>query len=290
MVEEDDMRTAVVTDSNSGILPAMGRELGVFVVPMPFTINGTLYYEGVSLTAEEFFRYMEEGAEVSTSQPAPGELQDLWEKVLEEYDELVYIPMTSSLSGSCMSAMALAEDFEGRVQVADNKRISLLQKQSVLEAAALRDKGKTAEEIKEILEEHALEHRIYLGVESLKQLRKGGRISPATAAIGTALQIKPVLRLWEGGIDLFAKVRGRKQMEQKMIEALRRDLETDFAGKPVSLYVAYVGTPEQGEAWRQTVQEAFPGHPVTKDVLSLVIACHTGLNVFGIGLAQNLEI
>ena len=284
------MRTAVVTDSNSGILPVMGRELGVFVVPMPFTINGTLYYEGVSLTAERFFQYMEEGAEVSTSQPAPGELQDLWEKVLEEYDELIYIPMTSSLSGSCMSAMALADDFEGRVQVADNKRISLLQKQSVLEAVALRDQGKTAEEIKEILEAHALEHRIYLGVESLKQLRKGGRISPATAAIGTALQIKPVLRLWEGGIDMYAKVRGRKQMEQKMIEALRRDLETDFAGKPVSLYVAYVGTPEQGEAWRQTVQEAFPDHPVTADVLSLVIACHTGLNVFGIGLAQNLEI
>lgn len=284
------MRTAVVTDSNSGILPDMGRELGVFVVPMPFTIDGTLYYEGVSLTSEQFFRYMEEDAEVSTSQPAPGELQDLWEKVLEEYDELVYIPMTSSLSGSCMSAMALADDFEGRVQVADNKRISLLQKQSVLEAVALRDQGKTAEEIKEILEAHALEQRIYLGVESLKQLRKGGRISPATAAIGTALQIKPVLRLWEGGIDMYAKVRGRKQMEQKMIEALRHDLETDFAGKPVSLYVAYVGTPEQGEAWRQTVQEAFPDHPVTADVLSLVIACHTGLNVFGIGLAQNLEI
>ena len=284
------MRTAVVTDSNSGILPDMGRELGVFVVPMPFTIDGTLYYEGVSLTSEQFFRYMEEEAEVSTSQPAPGELQDLWEKVLEEYDELVYIPMTSSLSGSCMSAMALADDFEGRVQVADNKRISLLQKQSVLEAVALRDQGKTAEEIKEILEAHALEQRIYLGVESLKQLRKGGRISPATAAIGTALQIKPVLRLWEGGIDMYAKVRGRKQMEQKMIEALRHDLETDFAGKPVSLYVAYVGTPEQGEAWRQTVQEAFPDHPVTADVLSLVIACHTGLNVFGIGLAQNLEI
>ena len=284
------MRTAVVTDSNSGILPDMGRELGVFVVPMPFTIDGTLYYEGVSLTSEQFFRYMEEDAEVSTSQPAPGELQDLWEKVLEEYDELVYIPMTSSLSGSCMSAMALADDFEGRVQVADNKRISLLQKQSVLEAVALRDQGKTAEEIKEILEAHALEQRIYLGVESLKPLRKGGRISPATAAIGTALQIKPVLRLWEGGIDMYAKVRGRKQMEQKMIEALRHDLETDFAGKPVSLYVAYVGTPEQGEAWRQTVQEAFPDHPVTADVLSLVIACHTGLNVFGIGLAQNLEI
>ncbi len=283
-------RTAVVTDSNSGILPAMGEALGVYVVPMPFTIDGTTYYEGVSLTAERFFRYLEAGAEVSTSQPAPGELQELWDQVLQAYDELVYIPMTSSLSGSCMSAVALAEEYGGRVQVADNKRISLLQKQSVLEAVALRDRGVRAAEIKEILEAHALEHRIYLGVDSLKQLRKGGRISPAAAAVGTALQIKPVLRLWEGGIDMHAKVRGRRQMEQKLIASLRQDLETDFAGKPVSLYVAYVGTPEEGEAWRQTVQAAFPDHPVTADVLSLVIACHTGLGAFGIGLAQNLEI
>lgn len=284
------VRTAVVTDSNSGILPAAGEALGVYVMPMPFTIDGTLYDEGVSLTAERFFRYLAAGAEVSTSQPAPGELQALWERVLQSYDELVYIPMTSSLSGSCMSAMALAEELGGRVHVADNKRISLPQKQSVLEAAALRDRGVRAAEIKEILEAHALEHRIYLGVDSLKQLRKGGRISPAAAAVGTALQIKPVLRLGEAGIDVHAKVRGHKQMEQKLIESLRRDLETDFAGKPVSLYVAYAGTPEQGEAWRQTVQEAFPDRPVTADVLSLVIACHTGPSAFGIGLAQNLEI
>ena len=283
-------RTAVVTDSNSGILPAAGEALGVFVVPMPFTINGRLYYEGVSLTAERFFRELAAGAEVSTSQPAPGELQELWERVLRSYDELVYIPMTSSLSGSCMSAAALAEEFGGRVQVADNKRISLLQKQSVLEAAALRDRGMGAAEIKALLEAHALEQRIYLGVDSLKQLRKGGRVSPTAAAVGTALQIKPVLRLWEGGIDVYAKVRGHRQMEQKLIDVLRRDLETEFAGKPVSLYVAYVGTPEQGEAWRQTVQAAFPDRPVTADVLSLVIACHTGMGAFGIGLAQNLEI
>ena len=282
------IRTAVVTDSNSGILPAAGEALGVYVVPMPFTIDGALYYEGVSLTAEGFFQALAAGAEVSTSQPAPGELQGLWEKVLEDYDELVYIPMTSSLSGSCMSAMVLAEDYGGRVQVADNKRISLPQKQSVLEAAALRDQGKTAAEIKEILEAHALEHRIYLGVESLKQLRKGGRISPAAAAVGTALQIKPVLRLWEGGIDLYAKVRGHKQMEQKLIQALGQDLEADFAGQPVSLYVAYAGTAEQGEAWRQTVQAAFPDRPVTAEPLSLVIACHTGPGAFGIGLARDI--
>ena len=193
------IRTAVVTDSNSGILPAAGETLGVYVVPMPFTIDGTTYYEGISLTADRIFRYLEAGAEVSTSQPAPGELQELWDRVLQSYDELVYIPMTSSLSGSCMSAMALAEEYGGRVQVADNKRISLLQKQSVLEAAALRDRGMRAAEIKALLEVHALEQRIYLGVDSLKQLRKGGRISPAAAAVGTALQIKPVLRLWEGG-------------------------------------------------------------------------------------------
>ena len=284
-------QTAVITDSNSGLTAAQREKLGVYVVPMPFTIDGELYYEGVSLSAEDFYRMQAEGREMSTSQPAPGDLLALWERVLGEYEELVYIPMTSGLSGSCMSARSLAEEYGGRVQVVDNRRISLLLRQSVEEAAALRDRGRSAAEIRTLLERHALDFRIYLGVETLRYLRKGGRITPAAAALGAALQIKPVLKILGGSIDTYCKARGRRQMMDRLIGAIREDLTLpEFAGADLSMYIAYTGAPSVGEAWLQEVQAAFPERTVRADRLPLVIACHTGPGAIGVGFAKNLNL
>ena len=281
-------RVAIVTDSNSGLTVEQGESLGAYVLPMPFYMEDTLQYEGVTIAAEEFYKRLRAGCRVSTSQPAPGDLIALWDKVLEEWDKLVYIPMTSALSGSYLSAAALAEDYDGRVVVADNKSISLVQRQAVIEAVALRDNGASAEDIKGRLEGWAGHNRIYLGVDSLRYLRQGGRISSADAVIGTALQIKPVLSIDTQAIKLCCKARGRKQMAQKLISYLREDLEGPFSERDVSVYIAYAGSPEQGEAWRQEVQQAFPSYTVGADRLPLVIACHTGPDVFGIGLAENM--
>lgn len=281
-------RVAIVTDSNSGLTMEQGEALAVYVLPMPFYMEDTLHYEGVTIAADEFYTRLRAGCRVSTSQPAPGDLMALWDKVLQEWDQLVYIPMTSALSGSYLSAAALAEDYDGKVLVADNKSISLVQRQAVNEAVALRDKGLSAAEIKERLESWAGHNRIYLGVDSLRHLRQGGRISSADAVIGTALQIKPVLTIDTESIRVCCKARGKKQMAQRLISYLREDLEGPFAGRDVSLYIAYAGSPEQGAAWREEVQKAFPEYVVGADRLPLVIACHTGPDVFGIGLAENL--
>ena len=283
-------RVAIVTDSNSGLTPEQGEAMGVYVLPMPFYMEDTLHYEGVTIAAETFYTRLRAGCRVSTSQPAPGDLMALWDKVLETWDKLVYIPMTSALSGSCFCAAAAAEDYNGRVLVADNKSISLVQRQAVEEAVALRDRGVSAAEIKERLEVWAGHNRIYLGVDSLHYLRQGGRISPAEEVLGTALQIKPVLTIDTRAIQVCCKARGRKQMAQRLIAYLRADVEGPFAGRDVSLYIAYAGSPEQGEAWRQAVQDAFPDRPVGADRLPLVIACHTGPDVYGLGLAENMPL
>lgn len=274
-------KTAIVTDSNSGITQDLARELGVFVVPMPFFINEELFYEDISLTQEAFYEKLADEAEISTSQPSPGELMDMWDTVLEEYEELVYIPMSSGLSKTCETSMVMAADYDGKVVVVDNQRISVTQRQSVMDALALTEQGKTAEEIKKVLEEMKMESSIYITLETLKYLKKGGRITPAAAAVGTVLNIKPVLQIQGERLDAYAKVRGRNQSRKAMIDAIRKDLETRFSGTPaekIHIAVAYSGArTEEVDSWVAEVKEAFPQNEIVMvDPLSLSVSCHIG--------------
>ena len=238
-------KIAIVTDSNSGITQEEGRRLGVSVLPMPFYINDVMYLEGITLTQEEFYEKLKNDEAISTSQPSPAEVCGLWDNLLKEYDEVVHIPMSSGLSASCETAMALARDYDGRVQVVDNQRISVTQRQSVLDALVLCEAGRTAAEIKEKLEEEKMESSIYITLETLKYLKKGGRITPAAAAIGTVLNLKPVLQIQGEKLDAYAKVRGKKQAKKVMLKAIREDWEGRF-GKYVEagemcLQMAYTG-------------------------------------------------
>ena len=225
------MRTAIATDSNSGITQEQAAKLGIYVLPMPFMINGEMFYEGVNLTHEEFFKRMEEGADITTSQPSPGEVTDFWDKLLKEYDEILYIPMSSGLSGSCQTAIMLADDYDGKVQVVNNQRISVTQEQSALDARDLAAKGYEAAQIKEILERTKYESSIYITLTTLKYLKKGGRITPAAAALGTLLRIKPVLTIQGEKLDAFSKARTAKQAKTIMLTALAKDLEERRSGR-----------------------------------------------------------
>ena len=218
-------KIAIVTDSNSGITQEEGRRLGVSVIPMPFFINEKMYLEGITLSQDEFYQWLKSDASISTSQPSPGETMGLWDNLLKEYDEIVQIPMSSGLSATCATAMGLAQEYEGRVHVVDNQRISVTQRQSVVDAIALRDAGKSGAEIKKILEEEKFNSSIYITLETLKYLKKGGRITPAAAAIGTVLNLKPVLQLQGEKLDAFAKVRGKKQARRTMLKAMKADFE-----------------------------------------------------------------
>lgn len=272
-------KTAVVTDSNSGITQAEGKELGIAVLPMPFFINGELFYEDISLTQEQFYDRLAQGADISTSQPSPGEVMDLWNKVLEEYEKLVYIPMSSGLSQSCETAMMLAKDFDGRVEVVNNQRISVTQRQSVSDAVELVNRGKSAAEIKKILEDMKLESSIYITLETLKYLKKGGRITPAAAAIGTVLNLKPVLQIQGEKLDAYSKARGKAQGRKTMIDAIRSDLAGRFSGIPLEKMhfgIAYTGNLEEAEDWRREAEREFPGVEFMMNPLSLSVSCHIG--------------
>ena len=270
-------KIAIVTDSNSGITQERGKELGIFVLPMPFYIDGELYFEDISLTQEDFYKKLQEDADISTSQQSPGDLMDFWENILKEYDEIVHIPMSSGLSGSCQTAMTLADDYDGKVHVVDNQRISVTQEQSVYDAMALVKAGKSAEEIKQILEEEKLEASIYIMVDTLKYLKKGGRITPAAAALGSMLNLKPVLQLQGEKLDSFAKVRGVKAAKRTMLKAIKNDLETRFAGKKMVLGIAYTSRDEEEvQKWKEEVQEAFAGYEIVMNPLSLSVSCHIG--------------
>lgn len=270
-------KIAIVTDSNSGITQERGKELGIFVLPMPFYIDGNLYFEEISLTQEDFYKKLQDDADISTSQPSPGDLMDFWENILKEYDEIVHIPMSSGLSGSCQTAMTLADDYDGKVHVVDNQRISVTQEQSVYDAMALVKAGKSAEEIKQILEEEKLEASIYIMVDTLKYLKKGGRITPAAAALGSMLNLKPVLQLQGEKLDSFAKVRGVKAAKRTMLKAIKNDLETRFAGKKMVLGIAYTSRDEEEvQKWKEEVQGAFPGYEIVMNPLSLSVSCHIG--------------
>lgn len=279
-------KIAIVTDSNSGITQSAAKELGVFVLPMPFYINEELFLEDITLTQEEFYKKLKEDADISTSQPTPLDVTELWDKVLKEYDELVYITMSSGLSNSCETAMALARDYDGKVYVVDNQRISVTQRQSVLDAQKLIQEGKDAAEIKEILEKTKLSASIYITVETLKYLKKGGRITPAAAAVGTILNLKPVLQIQGEKLDAYAKSRGKMKAKKIMLEAIHKDIENRFSEEwkegRMAIQAAYAGNPEEAAEWKKEIEEEFPGMDVHMDPLSLSVSCHIGYGALAI--------
>ena len=281
-------KVAVITDSNSGITQAEGKKLGISVLPMPFFINEELYYEDINLTQDEFYLFLEQGADIKTSQPTPDAVISLWDKTLETYDEIVYLPMSSGLSGSCATAKMLAEDYDSRVCVVDNQRISWSLKQSVLEAIELTHMDYSAKEIQEMLERDALQASIYIAVDTLKYLKKGGRVTPAAAAVASVLNIKPVLQIQGEKLDAFAKVRGKKQAKKTMLDAIEKDINERFAGETVYLRVAHTCSDEEGAAWLKELQERFPGYEIYMDRLSLSVACHTGPGALGVLCAREL--
>lgn len=274
------LNIAIVTDSNSGITQAAGKEYGIHVLPMPFMIDGETYYEDISLTQEEFYEKLKSGAEISTSQPSPEAVMNLWDELLKDYDEIVHIPMSSGLSGSCQSALMLAEDYEGRVQVVNNQRISVTQRQSCLDAKLLVAKGMNAKEIKDFLEEDKFNSSIYIMLDTLYYLKKGGRITPAAAAIGTMLRLKPVLQIQGEKLDAFAKARTTTQGKTIMINAIRSDIETRFGGmtedRHIWLEIAHSANEEAAKVYREEILKVFPGYDIHIDPLSLSVACHIG--------------
>lgn len=285
---------AIVTDSNSGISQAEGKELGIYVIPMPCLVDGKLYYENVDITKEQFYHFMESDADLTTSQPSPGDVMDLWDKLLKEYDEIVHIPMSSGLSASCSTAMGLAQDYYGKVQVVNNQRISVTMQQSVMDAKHLAATGKSAAQIKEILEKEALESSIYLVVDTLKYLKKGGRITPAAALLGSALNLKPLLQIQGEKLDAYKKVRGMKAAKKNMLDAMKKDVEgrfADYVAKgQLKLHVAYTTDEETAKQWMEEVQNAFPGLTITRmDPLSFSITCHTGPGVLAIAASHALD-
>ncbi len=282
-------KIAIVTDSNSGITQAQAKTMGIYVVPMPFFIDEKLYFEDITLTQEEFYGRLEADSDISTSQPSPGDVMELWEEVLKEYDEIVHIPMSSGLSSTCETSMMLSKDYDGRVQVVDNKRISVTMRQSVLDAVELAKKGKDAAQIKEILEKHALDASIYITVDTLKYLKKGGRITAAAAAIGTVLNLKPVLQIQGDKLDAFSKCRGFKQGKKTMLDAMEKDLLHRFEGQAVHMQAAYTCSEEEAEKWKKEIEERFPNCEVHMDKLSLSIACHIGPGAMAIACTKKLD-
>ena len=285
-------KIAVVTDSNSGITQEKGKELGVHVIPMPFYIDGELFLEDITLTQEAFYEKLASDCEISTSQPAPGEVMEFWDKLLKEYDEIVHIPMSSGLSSTCETAIMLSKDYDGKVEVVDNQRISVTQKTSVMDAVRLAKAGKSALEIKEILEAEKLESSIYITVDTLKYLKRGGRITPAAAAIGTVLNLKPVLQIQGEKLDAFAKARTVKQAKTIMTEAMKNDFEKRFHspdGEKMNLELAYTFDTAAAEAFKEEVQAVFPDNEIVMQPLSLSIACHIGPGALAIACSKKIE-
>ena len=285
---------AIVTDSNSGISQAEGKELEIYVIPMPFLVDGKLYFEDVDMNKEQFYHFLENDADLSTSQPSPGDVMDLWDKLLKEYDEIVHIPMSSGLSASCSTAMGLARDYDGKVQVVDNQRISVTMQQSVMDAKHLVAAGKSAAQIKEILEKEALESSIYLMVDTLKYLKKGGRITPSAALLGSALNLKPILQIQGDKLDAYKKVRGVKAAKKNMLEAMKKDVEgrfSDYVTKgQLKLHVAYTTDEETARQWKEEVQSVFPDITISRmDPLSFSVTCHTGPGVLAIAASHVLD-
>ncbi len=284
-------KIAITTDSNSGILPEEYKDKGVFVLPMPFLIDNEPYFENINLTQYGFYQLLTANANVSTSQPSYGELTDFWAEILKDYDEIVHIPMSSALSKSCENAMRIAEEYDGKVSVVDNRRISVTLKQSVIDATVLRDNGMSAKDIKEYLEVTSGDSSIYIAVDTMKYLKKGGRVTPAAAAIATVLKIKPVLSIRGAKLDKFAMARTTQKAKEAMKLAIKKDLETTFAefveNGEIVLYIAHTNAQEEAEKFADEVRTFFPHIPVTFcDPLSLSVSCHIGPGALALACAR----
>lgn len=282
------MRIAIMTDTNSGMTAAEARQLGVALLPMPFTIDGQSFQEGLDLTADRFYQALKQGARVATSQPSPADTTALWDELLACHDGVVYLPMSSGLSGTCATARALAEEepYAGRVEVVDNGRISATLRQAVLDALALRQLGLDGRTIRDALERTGAQSQIYLMVDTLKYLRQGGRITPAAALLGSALNLKPILQLAGGKLDAYKKVRGSAAARAALLEALRQAAAALPGDGPLRLMTAWSGDEAIGEAWNRQVRQAFPGMEVYGAPLPLSIACHTGPGALGVACAR----
>ena len=292
-MEKKMSKIAVITDSNAHITPQEAEKLGISVVPMPFMIGDETFYEGITLSREEFYAKMESGASIVTSQPSPSDVMKIWDDALKTHDEVVYIPMSSGLSGSCQSARMLADDYDGKVQVVNNQRISVTQKRSVLDALEMADMGMSAAQIREELEHVKYESSIYIMLDTLYYLKKGGRITPAAAAVGTLLRIKPVLQIKGERLDAFSKARTMNQGKNIMINAMKHDIETLYGGtdkENVWLYAVQGNVPDQFAEFSQEVRAAFPAFKVQDDVLSLSIACHIGPGALAIACSKKIPL
>lgn len=287
-------KVALITDSNSGITKEQADQFGIYLVPMPFFINEEMFLEGITLSQEEFYKRLEEDADIKTSQPSPGDVMSLWDSLLEEYDEILQIPMSSGLSSTCETAMMLAQDYDGKVHIVNNQRISVTQRRSVLEAKMLLEKGLSAEETKEILEQTKFDSDIYITVDTLKYLKKGGRLTPAAAAIGTVLNLKPVLRIKGEKLDAFAKTRGWKAAKKTMLKTVKEVIDRDFpeCNGPDDLYidVAYTGDLDDAKAWKAEIEEVFPGYEIHMDPLSISVACHIGPGAKAIAVTKKIKL
>lgn len=286
-------KVAIVTDSNSGITQEQAKELGISVLPMPFMIDEETYYEDITLSQAEFYEKLAAGASVVTSQPTPESVMDLWDKLLNDYDEIVHIPMSSGLSGSCQSAIMLSEDYDGRVQVVNNQRISVTQRQSALDAIALTEHGMNASQIKDFLENDKFNSSIYIMLDTLYYLKKGGRITPAAAALGTILRLKPVLQIQGDKLDAFAKARTISQGKTLMINAVRNDMNNRFGGADkdnIWLQIAYTHDIDAANQLKAEVAEAFPGFDINMDPLSLSISCHIGPGALAVACSKKIKI
>ena len=285
-------KIAVVTDSNSSMTVQEAKELGIYMIPMPFYIGGKEYLDGVTLTQEDFYERLKGGEEIHTSQPSPDAVMKLWDELLEEYDEIVHIPMSSGLSGSTGSAYLLAQHYDDKVQVVDNQRISVTQRQSCLDALELAGRGMNARQIKEELERVKFESSIYIMIDTLTYLKKGGRLTPAVAAIGTLLRIKPVLQIQGEKLDSFAKTRTVQGGKEIMINAIRSDMQNRFGCTEnfhnVHLEMAYTYDLAEAEKFKEDVSAAFPGYEIVLRPLSLSVACHIGPGALAIAVSKKI--
>ena len=285
-------KVAVITDSNSGITQSQAKELGIRVLPMPFNIGEKTYFEDIDLTQEQFYEKLEEGADIATSQPTIESVVGLWNELLQTYDQIIHIPMSSGLSGSCATAMAMAQDYEGKVFVVDNQRISVTQRQSVLDALELANQGMDAETIREKLLKNKLESTIYITLETLKYLKKGGRITPAAAALGTILRIKPVLQIQGEKLDAYAKARTVKQAKTIMVDAIKTDIRERFGNdaspENVWIAVAHTNNRANAEIFRDELLQEFPNHDIYIDSLSLSVSCHIGPGALAVTCTKKL--
>lgn len=286
-------KVIIMTDSNSGITQAQAEEMGIVVLPMPFYINEEMFYEDIDLSQEQFYEKLQAGGDIKTSMPLVGDVTDKWDELLKEYDEVVYIPMSSGLSSSCETAYMLSQDYDGKVEVVNNQRISVTMRQSVIDAKNLAETGKSAKEIKDILEAAKFDSSIYIMVDTLTYLKKGGRITPAAAALGTLLKLKPVLQIQGEKLDAFAKARTVKQAKNIMIEAMKSDFEKRFDsadGRNMNLEMAYTHDLEAALAFKEEVQAAFPENEIVLNPLSLSVSCHIGPGALAIACSKKIDI